>query len=138
LTSTIDGVVYAFPPNTFAETAVVTHTIHFQNESPPTGQLRGVNRFFETAAVYRTSGHPAQPTSPYTVTVHYTDAAEGAGIESTLRLYAWNGTQWVPEPSSVVAPGANLVTARPSTFGLWAVLGETEQVYLPSIPRVGP
>lgn len=53
--------------------------------------------------------------------------------ESTLALYAWDGSQWVKEPSSAVDGAANVVTATPDPFSLWAVLGETCRVYLPLV-----
>lgn len=138
LTSTIDSIIYTFPSNTFADTATVTHTIRFQSDQTTTGDLVGVNRFFETAGVYSDTGRPALPTGPYTVTIQYTDAGARAVIESTLALYSWNGGQWAKEPTSIVHPDANTVVATPSHFSPWAVLGETRRVFLPSILKHAP
>ncbi|MBE3038701.1 MAG: hypothetical protein IMZ62_07805, partial [Chloroflexi bacterium] len=68
-----------------------------------------------------------------TITVQYTDAEEGPAIENTLALYWWDGSQWVKDPSSAVDTAANTVTAQPSHFSRWAVLGETWRLYLPLV-----
>jgi hypothetical protein len=138
LTSTPDNIVYTFPPNTFTAPVVFTHTIRFQSDCPSTGQLQPVDRFYEASAAVSGSGLPTQPTGPYTVTIQYTDLAEGPVQESTLALYVWDGSAWVKEPSSVVVPDANTVVARPTHLSLWAVLGDAHRVFLPSIRRQAP
>jgi hypothetical protein len=135
LTSAIDGVVYTFPANSFTEPVTVTHTIRFQGEAPPLGDLRGVNRFYEVAAVTRDTGQPVQPTGPYTVTIQYTSSATGPVMDDTLAAYSWNADQWVKEPSSVVQTELHTVVARPSHFSQWAVLGETRRVFLPAVSK---
>ncbi|MFQ5854673.1 MAG: hypothetical protein ACE5LU_03375 [Anaerolineae bacterium] len=83
--------------------------------------------------MHSASGQPAHPSRPYTITVRY---AEGVlAFEDTLALYTWDGTQWVREPTSVVDPAGNTVTATPDHFGTWAVLGEAERMHLPVIFR---
>jgi hypothetical protein len=55
--------------------------------------------------------------------------------EETLALYAWDGDEWVQEPTSAVDMANNVVTAAPDHFSVWAVLGQTNRVYLPLIGR---
>jgi hypothetical protein len=102
-----------------------------------TDLLAGIGHTFEVTAIYSDTGQPAQlaPGQTYTITVHYTDAEKGPVIEGTLALYYWDGNKWVKEPSSVVDPANNRVTARPNHLSLWAVLGETRRVYLPLVVR---
>ena len=52
-----------------------------------------------------------------------------------LTLYSWDGENWIKEANSIVDGVANTVSATPDHFSLWAVLGETEVVYLPSVLR---
>jgi hypothetical protein len=97
----------------------------------------GIGHTFDVTAVYSDTGQPAHlaPGQTYAVTVHYTDAEKGPAIEDTLALYAWDGSQWVKEPSSAVDPVAKTVTATPDHLSLWAVLGETRWVFLPLVLR---
>ena len=84
-----------------------------------------------------------QPSLPYTVTIAYgpADLAGSGAISSTLALYFWNGAAWVEEPTSRLDAAANTVTATPSRFSTWAVLGQARpggRVYLPLVTRGGP
>lgn len=132
LTSTYDGTAYIFPSNTFSDTVIVTHTTVFT--APSAGGLIPIfGHSFDLTAVYSSTGQPAQPAQPYTITVSYSDAQRGLAVENTLALYWWDGSQWVKEPSSVVDTVANTVTATPNHFSLWAILGETRRVFLPLV-----
>ncbi len=72
---------------------------------------------------------------PYTLTIQYTDAEKGPAIENTLALYYWDGAQWVQEPTGAVNAAANTITATPNHFSFWAVLGQTQRLFLPLIQR---
>ena len=133
LTSTFDSTVYLFPPGTFTDTVQITHTTTFSSTS--SSSLDGIGHSFDMAAVYSGTGQAAQPTQPYTVTVQYTDEQKGAVNESTLAFYYWDGNQWVKEPASTVDVDSNKVTATPSHFSAWIVMGEIRRVYLPIIRR---
>jgi Tol biopolymer transport system component len=129
------GIVMDFPANTFTDTVVVTHTAYLPGEAPsPGGNLIGIDQFFDIDAIYASTGQPAQPAPGqiYTVTISYSEGEKGAAIEGTLALYYWNGSQWVPEASSVYT-ASNTVVAAPNHLSLWAVLGETRRVYLPLV-----
>jgi Tol biopolymer transport system component len=129
------GIVLDFPPNTFTDTVVVTHTAYSSGEAPsPGGTLTGIDHFFDIDAIYESTGLPAQPAPGqiYTVTISYSEKEKGPAIEGTLALYNWNGSQWVPEASSVYTAN-NTVVAASNHLSLWAVLGETRRVYLPLV-----
>lgn len=129
--------IATFPAGTFAEPVVVTYTPQLPVE--PAGALNGIGLFYTLEGTSLASGLPVQPDNPYTMTFSYADAeAQAAHVdESTLALYAWEDDAWVREPSSVVDPDANIVTAAPDHFSLWAVLGTTRQVFLPVVMRNG-
>jgi hypothetical protein len=144
--STLDNTSYIFPPNTFTETVIVTHTIRSQDEvsltsiseaatMPSVEDLIGINHYFDLTAVYSSTRQPAYPTQPYTITVQYTDVEKGAAIESTLALYHQDGSRWVIEPTSEVFTTTNMIVAIPNHLSRWAVLGETRQVFLPLVAR---
>jgi photosystem II stability/assembly factor-like uncharacterized protein len=133
-TSTFDNTSYAFANGTFTDTVIVTHTVRFA-DIPSFGEMVGIGHTFDITAVYSSTGQPAQPTQPYTIIIRYTDGEKGSVTENTLALYYWDGNQWVMETSSVVDTQNNTLTATPSHFSLWAVMGETQRVFLPFIRR---
>jgi hypothetical protein len=145
LTSPFDQTTYTFAAGTFTDTVTITHTLRLSGQVPSTGhsstdsgrRLAGIDHFFEVSAVYSSTGQPAQPIQPYTVTVQYTEVEKGPAIEDTLALYSWNGAQWVSEPSSRLDTDNDTITATPDHFGLWAVLGETRRMWLPLVLNGG-
>ncbi len=133
LTSTFDSTTYLFPAGAFTNPVVISHTMT-SSATSSTG-LAGIGHSFEIAAFYSGTGQAAQPTKPYTVTIHYTDEQKVNVKESTLALYYWDGGQWVKEPTSTVAVDSNQVVAAPAHFSAWAVMGEIRRVYLPLVRR---
>jgi hypothetical protein len=118
----------AFPPGAVAEDTIVTHTPH---ASPDTGDLAPL-RFFDLAAQRASDGAPVTSFAvPYTLTFDYLEEQKGGVIEDTLGLYRWDGDAWVLEPTSGVDPVQNRVTATLDHMTLFAVLGETNRVFLP-------
>jgi len=140
VTSAADSTTYVFPSGAFTDTVVITHTPRYAGNVPSPGSMTGIGHFFDVTAVYSSTGQPASlaPDQTYTLTVHYADAEKGPAIENTLAFYYWDGSQWVKEASSTVDTAANTVTAYPNHFSLWAVLGETRQVFLPLVLRNYP
>lgn len=135
LTSEADNISYSFPPGTFTETVLIDHIPRFEGNLPPVGNLEGIGKAFEVRAVYSDTGETAQPLGIYTITVSYDEQDRGVVVEDSLGLYYWDGERWIREPSSSVDTVANIVTATPDHFSLWAVLGETRKVYLPLVLR---
>jgi hypothetical protein len=135
LSSTSGDTQFFFPAGAVTQTITLVYRHLWTDQD--TGSLTGIGHTFEVTAIYSDTGQPAQlaPGQTYTITVHYTDAEKGPVIENTLALYYWDGNKWVKEPSSVVDPANNRVTARPNHLSLWAVLGETRRVYLPLVLR---
>ncbi len=103
-------------------------------------QYRHVNRFFELHAE-DAGGLPIQPQQPYQITIYYQEATMPVDVlEEDLGLYYWNESAWVLDPTSQVDVARNLITATPSHFSRWAVLGEAievdyETIYLPIVTR---
>jgi len=135
LHSATDNTTYTFPALAFSDTVTVHHVLPVPAAISGTPSLAGINHAFVVNAVYQDTGQPAHPNRSFTVTVGYSDAEKGPAIEGTLALYRWDGTRWVREPSSMVHPEANTVTAALDRFGLWAVLGETRRMFLPVVVR---
>jgi hypothetical protein len=137
LTSSTDQAGYTFPLNTFSEAVTVTHTPLFPGSIPPTDDLQGIGHNFAVNAVYVSSGDPAQPApgKTYSMSVQYTNQEKGVIDESTLALYYWDGSKWVREVSSQVDTTTNTVSATPNHFSVWAVMGETNSVFLPIVKR---
>jgi hypothetical protein len=144
LSSTSDGTEYTFGPAAFPassrlEAAGAVTVTHTPLPGPPTEALAagvqvGVRHYYSVGAV-NTAGQPVQPTRPYTVTVTYSDwdLLLSQVTESTLALYRWDGRQWVREPTSRLNVISNTVTANPSRFSTWGVLGRVPPLYVPLV-----
>ena len=134
LTSPFDSTIYSFSSGTFTDTVVITHTATFSATS--SGRLEGIGHSFDITAIYSDTQQAAQPTTPYTITIQYTDEQKGALNESTLALYYWDGGQWIRETTSTVDIESNQIAAAPDHFSTWAVMGEIRRVYyLPLMRR---
>jgi PKD repeat protein/Tol biopolymer transport system component len=115
-----------FPQGAFTDTVVVTFTGYYPGRHPLPTNLTGTNQFFDATAVYSSTGQPAQPVQPYTVTVEYSEAETGTAIEEALGLYWWSGSAWSQEGiTSSVDVDNDTVTARVDHLSSFAVLGET-------------
>jgi ligand-binding sensor domain-containing protein len=133
LTSADGSTTVEFPAGAVAQDTLVTLTPMQPSASAP---LVGIGHFFDLSAAAARAMAPAVDfAKPYTLTVHYTDEDRATAIEDTLGLYWWDGGQWLPEGTSSVDPGTNRVTATPDHMTLFAVLGETNRVYLPLVMR---
>ena len=124
---------FTFSNGTFPSTTTVTFTA--QPSLPHrSASLIDIGHNFELSAIINGTGQPAQPAQPYTIVIQYIDAENNPVVmENTLALYFWNGSEWEKEPTSVVDTASNTVTASPSHFSEWAVLGESRTVFLPLI-----
>jgi hypothetical protein len=131
LTSMDGNTNLIFPSGAFTQTVYVTYRQLFYGEN--IGELVGVEHTFDLRAVYFDTGAAADlaPGQTFTITIHYSDEEKGAVIENTLALYNWDGISWVKEATSTLDPVNNLITATPNHLSLWAVLGETNRVFLP-------
>jgi hypothetical protein len=133
LTSADGSTTVEFPPAAVSQDTVVTYT---PIPPSPTGGLAGIGLFFDLSATPAGIAAPAFDFDrPYTITVEYADHELGAAIEPTLGLYAWDGDEWLVEPTSYVDVATNRVIASPDHMTLFAVLGETNRLYLPVVVR---
>ena len=76
------------------------------------------------------------PGATYTVTVEYTDSQLGAVAEETLAFYLL-GWRVLDQGIDQCGRYGELtpVTATPGHLSVWALLGETNRVYLPLVLR---
>jgi hypothetical protein len=133
LASPDGNTTFLFPPNSVTDDVVVT----YRSLLPiPTGHLASIGHFFDLTAVYADTGQLAQLASGanYTASIAYTSTAPA--IEDTLALYWWDGSRWSRQGiGSVVNTTGNVITAQVDHFSLFAVLGETNHIYLPVVLR---
>ncbi len=132
--ASMDGnTTFIIPSEAFAEPTRLTYTS--SQTVKDTGALAGAGYSFDLTAVVSDTGETAQliPGATYTTIITYTTI--GPAIEDTLALYWWDGSQWVKESSSVVDSAADSITAHPDHLSLWAVLGETNRLFLPVVLR---
>jgi ligand-binding sensor domain-containing protein len=98
----------------------------------------GIGHSYEVFAVPAGTGGPpvGAISGTYTVTIEYTTEEAKFVEETSLALHRWDGTTWVPEPSSVVDTTAKTITATPGRFSHWIVLGKLRHpIYLPLVVR---
>lgn len=132
LTSPIDGTTYNFPANVFTETVVFTHAPRHPLSLPPVAPRVTIGHTFVNYAIGSNSA--LQPRHPYTLQIEY-DAGNFSIDETTLELFFWNGMGWEAEPTAILNPTNNLITATPDRLGWWAVTGASHRRYLPSVKR---
>jgi hypothetical protein len=123
-----------FPPETFAETALVTYAP--QVPTDPGDNLVGLGLFYQLEAVSWATGQPVLPQRTFTMTASYFDEeVQAAQVvnESGLAFYYWDDGQWARESTSAVDPSTNMVTATPSHLSLWTVMAERRTMFLPIV-----
>lgn len=126
------------PEGALTDTVIITHTP--ASAIPPGGSINSIGNAFDLTAVYSDTGEAAQIVPGYTctVTTHYRDTDLGLTTEDTLGLYWWDAAAgaWTQQGiSSTVNTNENVVTAQVDHFSVFAVLGETNRVYLPLLLR---
>jgi hypothetical protein len=124
---------YTFPAGTFTATVAITHTALLPAQVPaPPGDRVLSDELFQVEAVFASDGAPAQPAGSYTMTISYDPAGLGVIREESLALMAWDGMDW--QQVSTTPDSANhTLTATPSHFSYWAVMGRTERLWLPLV-----
>ena len=100
------------------------------------GDRTGIGHFFDLTAIYTDTDEVAEPVQPYTIAVEYSEVEKGPAMESTLALYWWDGNAWSEQGiTSTVNVTDNLIIALVDHLSSFAVLGETNRVFLPIILR---
>lgn len=135
LFSIIDQTAYEFAAGTFTDTVRFTHT--YQPNPPPSAPegRADIGYTFIATAVYSSTGQPAQPTRPVTITIHYGDAGYGGAALSPLSLWRLGSTGWV-ELEGADDPVQQTLTALIDHLSQFAVFGEAgHRVFLPLVVR---
>ncbi|MAT43992.1 MAG: hypothetical protein CL609_16790 [Anaerolineaceae bacterium] len=132
-----DGEVQvSVPGGAFGEDVVLIQRDASGN--PPQNGFTSTGQVFDISA-YNQSGDGVNILEGQSVTmqVSYEDEQTNFIHEDTLSLYYWDETtqSWIMEPSTIDTEN-NLITANPTHFSLWAVIGESyDFVYLPMLTR---
>jgi hypothetical protein len=134
LASSVDHTVYHFPANSISETALFTHAPRHPLSLPPVAPHLTVGAPFVNYAIGTASETALQPLQPYTLDIYY-EPSDLGGQSSVLGLYYWDGSAWIPEPSTLIDPTTHHILATPSRFGWWVILRHPDQIYLPAIRR---
>jgi hypothetical protein len=128
LTSPDGAVNVSFPPGAVDQSTDVT----VRKATAPPSEFYVVDSFDLTATL-SSSGAPVTTFAlPYTLILNYRPSAAKTG---TLALYYWDGAQWQDEETAVVDEARQRVTATPDHMTIFALMGETERVYLPLVLR---
>lgn len=132
LTAPDGSVVITIPANTY------TGTVWLRYEEEPamnTGNLAGTGDFFSLTAAYTSTWTLAPLPAGESLSVAVSYSNPGPIIESTLKLYRREGTNWNTNGiSSTVNPAINRVTAVITSFSgeeTFGLLGEVHSIYLP-------
>lgn len=129
-----DNTCYEFASGTFTDTVIITHTVRY-TDIPDYAPMLGIGHFYDVTAVYSTTGMPAQPTQPYTITIGYTDWQRGVVIEESMGLFNWDSSAWMLDQTSTIDASSNLLVATPDHFSSWGILGETNRIFLTILNR---
>lgn len=84
------------------------------------------------------TGQVIQPLSYYGLIVNFDLLDFPAGVSPCmLRIYFWNGAEWVLDPDSRVDLQRRAVIAYPEQFGVWAIFANPDLtcLYLPVVAR---
>ncbi len=135
LTSTDGQTTIDIPAGAFTQTADITFRQLLFDEY--LGYWDGIDRNFEISAYYTDTGETADIASGQTITITlaYSDTQVSPVFEDSLALYNWNGITWGKETTSTLDPVKNVITATPEHLSLWALLSDTNRVYLPILRR---
>jgi ABC-type oligopeptide transport system substrate-binding subunit len=127
-----------FPPDAFS-TDVDLLLDHLTVLPGSAGTRLSANRTFQLRSLDAGSGNPVSldPLHPAMLTMQYTDQEKGAIIESTLRLYRWNGSAW-QQISATFDYANNTVSAPLPQLGVFALLGDTHRIWLPTLIHHSP
>jgi hypothetical protein len=122
-----------FPPEAVAEPVTVTLSL--------TATLRPASGHSFMGCAISLNAHSASGSAvttfsqPYTITVEYEDEDVALVHEETLGLFQWDQVMglWT-DLESALDTEANELAATSDQVGSYAVVGETEQVFLPFVP----
>lgn len=130
-----DQVSFTIPAGTLQDSVQLRVLPDILTE-PLSGNLMSSGVAFEIQGFLVSDGSPVKltfdPPIPFTFTYN-----EGSFVESTLRLYYWNGTDWVDAACGEYVRDleANTITVPICHFSQFQMGGSTGRIYLPAIFR---
>lgn len=136
LTTQFDEVSYTFAADSLEDQVRLIHTPVYEGHTPtPPEGLQGIGHAFILKALDYANDRAVEPLNAYTLVIPYAQEELGNILESSLKLYFWNGTAWEEEPSALDEQ-ANTLTAYPEHFSIWRVFGVPYNwVYLPVLMK---
>ena len=145
MNATLDGQIEAlvsFPPGSYA--GLFTLTFEILAEPPALGDyFRLLGQSFSLTALDDNGQAVTHFTTPFTITIEYSDEAIAGQDELLLTLGYWDDAaqRWIPIPTAVDADNNRLV-AVVDHLTIFAVLEDTtpnvpqHRIYLPTIQSV--
>ena len=98
----------------------------------PAGDLVGIDRFFHLEAAQGGTSI-TRFNRPVTIAVRY--PVSNRLKEDTIHLYWLSGTNWITDGVTTTVRTTSSLTSTTDHFSLFAVLGETNWVHLPTIMK---
>jgi hypothetical protein len=115
----------AVPPGALSAPSVFTISYHIP--PPTTGQLQGMDHFFDL------DGAQTVFATPLTLTVSYSESVRGLIVPGTENLYRWQDSQWVTDSITLMSRCPDGLSAQITHLSLFGVLGESKRAYLPIV-----
>jgi hypothetical protein len=115
----------AVPPGALSAPSVFTISYHI----PPTttGQLRGMDHFFDL------DGTQTVFAMPLTLTISYSESVRGPIVPGTENLYRWQDSRWVTDSITLASRCSDGLSAQVTHLSLFGVLGESKRAYVPIV-----
>jgi hypothetical protein len=115
----------AVPPGALSAPSMFTISYHI----PPTttGQLRGMDHFFDL------DGAQTVFAMPLALTVSYSESMRGPIVPGTENLYRWQDSQWVTDSITLASRRSDGLSAQITHLSLFGVLGESRRAYVPIV-----
>ena len=115
------GVSTAATAASFQIKRLTTNTIANAAPFPRTSRVIG-GATYDFSSTHTLAAAITSFAQPITVEIQYTDGNVEDNFQSTLRLYRWNGTQWVGLPDCTVDTNINTVSCQTTQFSSFALL----------------
>jgi len=126
------NVTIQFANQTVMTETLVTYSYRLPETAPP---LVPIDRSFELAALQQGSPLTMTNQTPMTIVVEHATATSWGAIPNTLHLYRLKNTEWVTDDITFIGRDNQVFTATSPHFTHYAVLGQTNWTYIPTITR---
>ncbi len=114
---------FAAPASAEFQLHQITSTDVVNNIGKPSGKSIAGEHTYNLLALTDVNTTITSFDNPLTILITYTDAEVSALIESTLKIYRWDGAAWNELSNCAVNTGANTVTCETSNFSTFGVFG---------------